>query len=285
MPKQQQQSEKMKRSYVVTMQSADEELTKEVIETFFKDFHRSFRVGKVVEVSTSKTAADGEDESANKNKRWEVELLSQAQNCPRTLSLRTRIDWKAADGRVGRVWLHHQALFATPPCQKCLSPEHATGKCPPEDVAQEDGEEGAGETHVDLKIPQKNIRRHVLRLTLGGGHSAAATKKNDHRKSQQQRGPPQNSHQHDTKANPKRINNGKQAAGKREPRGNKKTEVERVNMRSVEVVEVVSSSSTPRIEGEGANSSKTPQRKKRWQQRVHRKRGGSKSESNNAAAD
>ncbi|KAE9234453.1 hypothetical protein PF004_g9372 [Phytophthora fragariae] len=277
----QQQSDKMKRSYVVTMQSADEELTKEAIETFFKDFQKSFRVGRVVEASTSKTAADGEDMPASTNKHWEVELLSQAQKCPRTLSLRTRIDWKAADGRVGRVWLHHQALFATPPCQKCLSPEHATGKCPPEDIGQEDGEEGGG----DHKVPQRNIRRHVLRLTLRASHSATSSKKNDHRKKQQQQhGPPQNSHQHETKAAPMRANNGKQAAGKKEPRGNKKAEVERVDMRSVEVVEVVSSSAS-RVEDEGGNTSKTSQKKKRWQRQVHRKRGGSKGENNSTAAE
>ncbi|KAJ8525802.1 hypothetical protein ON010_g15312 [Phytophthora cinnamomi] len=279
----QQQTDKMKRSYVVTMQSADKELTKEVIEAFFKDFQKSFRVGKVVEASTTTTAADAEDAAENKNKRWEVELLTQAQNCPRTLSRRTRIDWKAADGRVGRVWLHHQALFATPPCQKCLSPEHATGKCPPEDVEQEDGEEGADEAHANHKVPQKNIRRHVLRLTLGAGHAGISTKKNDHRK--KQHGSSQNTHQNETEAKPKRTNNGKPATGKKDHRGNKKTEVKRVNMRSVEVVEVVSSSLTSRVEGEGANTSKAPQKKKRWQQRAHRKQGGSKVESNNAGAE
>ncbi|GMF32681.1 unnamed protein product [Phytophthora fragariaefolia] len=274
----QQQSDKTKRSYVVTMQSADEELTKEVIESFFKDFHRSFCVGKV---SIAKLANDGEDECADENKRWEVELLSQAQNCPRALSLRTRIDWKAADGQVGRVWLHHQALFATPPCQTCLSPEHTTGKC-----VSAVKEEDVNDERNEHKIPQKNVRRHVLRLTLGGDHSDVSVKKNDHRKKQQHHGSSENTHRNEAKANHKRNNNDKHAVAKKEPRGNKRTEAERVNtVRSVEVVDVVSSSSS-RVEDEGTSStSKTPQKTKKRRQVVrYRKRGSSKGESNIAAA-
>ncbi|KAL4151188.1 hypothetical protein PRNP1_008137 [Phytophthora ramorum] len=280
----QQQVDKLKRSYIVTMQSADEELTKEAIENLFKAFHKSFCVGKVVEAS-ARSDADGGTE--NTNKQWEVELLTQAQNCPRTLSLRTRIDWKAADGRVGRVWLHHQAMFSTPPCQKCLSPEHPTGKCPPGDADEGDDGEGAGasdrgEPRIEHNVAQRNIRRHVLRLTLGGVHGNAASKKNGRRKKQQLHGASQDDHPDDkSRTNSKRNTNGKPASSKKEPRGDNSSTGSTV--RHVEVVEVVTAPTASRIEGDVDNANKTHQKKKKWQQRVHRKRGGSKADSNNAA--
>ncbi|KAL3657945.1 hypothetical protein V7S43_017150 [Phytophthora oleae] len=267
----QEQAEKVKRSYVMVLRSADEELTKETIETLFKDFHKSFRVCRVEEASTPDPAEEG----ASKNKRWEVEVQTQALNCPRTLSQRTRIDWKAADGRVGRVWVHHQALFATPPCHKCLSPEHTTGTCHPEDVDGDD-DDGAGagdrgEPRPDLKIPQKNIRRHVLRLTLGGDRPSASAKKADRRRKQQ----------NGDSANHNGKRNSRLASGKKELRGDKKSEAAVV--RRVETVDVVKSSSIVRIEGDADNSNKT--QKKKRQQRVHRKRSNSKATSNNAAAE
>ncbi|KAK1929971.1 UTP:RNA uridylyltransferase 1 [Phytophthora citrophthora] len=267
----QQQAEKMKRSYVMVLQSADEELTKEAIETLFKDFHKSFRVCRVEETSSP----DEEEEGTSNNKRWEVELLTQAKNCPRTLSQRTRIDWKAADGHVGRVWVHHQALFATPPCHKCLCPEHATGSCPPENIDGDD-DEGAGagdrgEPRPDQKIPQKNIRRHVLRLTLGGDHLHAPAKKTDRRRKQPS----------GDNANRNGKRNSRAASGKRELREDNKSDAAVV--RRVEMVEVVKTSSTVRIEGDVGNSSKS--QKKKRQQRVHRKRSSSKATSNNAAAE
>eukprot|EP00644_Phytophthora_capsici_P007079 jgi/Phyca11/506772/fgenesh2_kg.PHYCAscaffold_22_\ len=259
----------MKRSYVMVLQSADEELTKEAIETLFKDYHKSFRVCRVEEASTPDPAVvDG-----SKNKRWEVEVQTQAQNCPRTLSQRTRIDWKAADGRVGRVWVHHQALFATPPCHKCLSPEHTTGTCPPEDVDGGDDEDvgDKGGPRPGPKILQKNIRRHVLRLTLGGDHSNASAKKADRRRKQQQNGD-------STNHNAKR--NSRAASNKREIRGDKTNDTAAV--RRVEMVEVVKSSSSVRVEGD-VNSNKS--QKKKRQQHVHRKRSNSKAISNNAVAE
>ncbi|ETK78059.1 hypothetical protein L915_15852 [Phytophthora nicotianae] len=261
---QKQQADKIKRSYVMTLQSADEELTREIIETFFKDFQKSFRVGKVVEVATP----DSDDVVDNENKWWEVELLTQAQNCPRKLSRRTRLDWKAADGRVGRVWVHHQALFATPPCQKCLSPEHTTGKCTPDDLNDEE----AGDRD-ELHIPQRNIRRHVLRLTLAGD-SCTPGKKSDRRKKNQQHGAARESNH---TGQPKGSNGKRKDSGKKELHGEKKSETTVVT--AVRRVEVVKSSSS-RIEGD---SNKT-QKKKKWQQRVHRKRGNSKGDSNNATA-
>ncbi|GMF20059.1 unnamed protein product [Phytophthora lilii] len=285
----QRQPNKMKRSYNVTLQSADEELTKETIAALFKDFQKSFQVGKVVVASTTEYV--GNDATTNnQNKRWEVELLSQAQNCPRALSLRTRLDWKASDDRVGRVWVHHHTLFATPPCRECLSPEHTTGNCPPKERDEGDDEEGAaagdrGESQIDHKVAQRNIRRHVLRLTLGGGHSGAPSKKTDRRKKQQQHhGVPHDTHQADHKANgTSKRNNGKAS------RAEKKSESDRVvavaTVRRVETVEVVAAPSTSRVEGESKSVKKPTQKKKKWQQRVHRKRGSSKGESNNAAAD
>ncbi|EEY69138.1 Poly(A) polymerase, putative [Phytophthora infestans T30-4] len=273
----QQQTNKMKRSYVMVLQSADEELTKEIIEVLFKDFQKSFRVGKVEEA-----AADGGSE--NKNKRWEVELLTQAQNCPRKLSLRTRIDWKAADGRVGRVWVHHQALFATPPCLKCLSPEHGTGKCVPDDLNEVDDDLKGDNDEVH--IPQKNIRRHVLRVAIGGDHSSAPGKKNDRRKKkQQQHGAARDSHhigQPKSNKNVKRRNSDKSSgSGTKESHEDKKAEATEVTaVRRVETVE--KSSSTSRFKGD---SNKTTQKKKKWQQRAHRKRGDSKRDSKNAAAE
>ncbi|KAF1777065.1 hypothetical protein GQ600_14658 [Phytophthora cactorum] len=287
----QQQADKMKRTYVMVLQSADEELTREIIEAFFKDFQKSFRVGKVVEAAP----ADGNDTTENKNKQWEVELLTQAQNCPRRLSQKTRIDWKAADGRVGRVWVHHQALFATPPCHKCLSPDHETGKCPPDDLDKGDEDEDAGAGAGDTselrdghRVPQKNIRRHVLRLTIGGDHSSAGAKKNDRRKKHQQHlGAAQDSH-HTGKpkgSNVKRNNSGKPSGpGKKEHHGEKKAEATVVSaVRRVEAVEVVKSSSTSRIETD--NTNKATQKKKKWQQRVHRKSGNSKGDNTKTAVE
>ncbi|CAI5734429.1 unnamed protein product [Peronospora destructor] len=270
----QQQADKVRRSYMLTLRSADEELTKETIELFFKGFQKSFRVGKVVEATTLDSTTDENDDSGNKNKRWEVELLTQAEKCPRSLSLRTRIDWKASDGREGRVWLHHQALFATPPCQKCLSPEHPTSKCLLEDVDENDNDESAaagdrGEPCIDHKA-QKNIHRHVLRLTLGGNSFATISQRNDRRKKQQQH--PMGKK---TKPNTKRSMN---RTGKTELCGVKKTETEPLNGRHVEVV--ASPSLTSR--GEGDIPGKATRKKKKWQQQVHRKRGNSKGNKNNA---
>ncbi|KAG3115002.1 hypothetical protein PI125_g5929 [Phytophthora idaei] len=284
----QQQADKMKRTYVMVLQSADEELTREIIEAFFKDFQKSFRVGKV-----EAAPADGNDTTENKNKQWEVELLTQAQDCPRRLSKKTRIDWKAADGCVGRVWVHHHALFATPPCHKCLSPEHETGKCPPDDLDEgdEDEDAGAGDTSElrdGHRVPQKNIRRHVLRLTIGGDHSSAGAKKNDWRKKHQQHlGAAQDSH-HTGKpkgSNVKRNNSGKPSGpGKKEHHGEKKAEATVVSaVHRVEAVEVVKSSSTSRIEADNAN--KATQKKKKWQQRVHRKSGNSKGDNTKTAVE
>jgi DNA polymerase sigma len=272
-----QQGDKMNRSYVLTMRSADRELTKETVEVLFRDFQSSFRVGKVVEASTPDPAG-ADSSSENKNKRWEVELLTQAKNCPSKLAQRTRLDWKAADGRVGRVWLHHQALFATPPCHKCLSPDHATGKCPLEDIGDGAGAGDRGEPRADNEVLQRNLRRHGLQLTLGGEHSGPS-KRNDRRK--KQHGEARAAHPTDhSKANSKRGVNGK-APLKREPRGDKKENAPVGN--TVHRVEAVAAP-TPRVEGEGDNASKTAQKKKKWLKRVHhRKRGNSKGDSTSAA--
>ncbi|OWZ01992.1 Poly(A) polymerase [Phytophthora megakarya] len=278
----QQQADKMKRSYVMTLQSADEELTKAIIETLFKDFHKSFRVAKVVEISTPETTTGCNETTANKNKLWEVEVLTQAQNCPRALSQRTRIDWKAADGRVGRVWVHHKALFATPPCQKCLSPNHATGKCSPKDLDGDESESDSGELRINHKLPQKNIR-HILHLTIGRDRSSVAMKRTDRRKKQQQHhGPAQDTHQTSkSRGNPRRHTNGK--ASVKKPHRDKKTELERVvvasTVRQAETIEVVTAS---RIESE---TNKSTQKKRKWQLRVHRKRGNSKGGTNNYTAE
>ncbi|KAF1794762.1 PAP/25A-associated [Phytophthora cactorum] len=215
----QQQADKMKRTYVMVLQSADEELTREIIEAFFKDFQKSFRIGKVVEAAP----ADGNDTTENKNKQWE-----------------------AADGRVGRVWVHHQALFATPPCHKCLSPDHETGKCPPDDLdkGDEDEDAGAGDTSE-----------------LRDGHRRRSEKNDRRKKHQQHLGAAQDSH-HTGKpkgSNVKRNNSGKPSGpGKKEHHGEKKAEATVVSaVRRVEAVE----------------------------QRVHRKSGNSKGDNTKTAVE
>ncbi|RQM13114.1 hypothetical protein DD237_007248 [Peronospora effusa] len=274
----QQQAGKVKRSYILTLRSADEELTEETIELFFKGFQKSFRVGKVVEATTLDSTTDENVDAGNKNKRWEVEVLTQAEKCPRPLSLRTRIDWKASDGREGRVWLHHQALFATPPCQKCLSPEHPTSKCLLEDFDEIDSNEGAaagdrGEPRIDYKA-KKNIRRHVLRLNLGGNSSTSILQRKDRRKKQQQH--PMGK----TKPSFKRSMN---PTAKTEVCGVKKPETEPLNGRHVEVV--ASPSLGTRGKGEGDITSKATHKKQKWQQRGHRKRGNSKGDKKNAVSN
>ncbi|POM71200.1 Poly(A) polymerase [Phytophthora palmivora] len=144
----QQPTDKMKRSYSMILQSADEELTKETIETLFKDFHRSFRVGNVVEAPTPKIEANCDD-IANKNKR--------------------------------------------------------STRC-----------------HTNGKLSDKG------------------------------------------------------------PYGDKKTESERVVVSTVQRVEMVEFV-TSGVEGEGANANKSNTKKKKWQQRVHRKRGNPKRENNTTA--
>ncbi|RLN55748.1 hypothetical protein BBJ29_008374 [Phytophthora kernoviae] len=118
-----QNKETANKSYVVMLQSADEELTKEAIDNLFKTFERSFRVGQVVGVSPD----NGNDDLVeDRNKLWQVELLSRAQQCPRALSLKTRVDWRAADDRNGHSnTLVQRARFILAPTEQQIANEIA----------------------------------------------------------------------------------------------------------------------------------------------------------------
>lgn len=140
------------RAYTITIWSADRELSKPGIVALFKSFESSFRVGKIVDVRDKKNGGS--------RRKYEVELLTKAQQCPRALTLKTRVDWEETEvnGGVkkrsasGSVWIHHTALHNNAPCIKCLSPTHLERDC-----------------KEDVCAPSLN--RHVLRVLLNVGHT------------------------------------------------------------------------------------------------------------------
>ncbi|CAI5710906.1 unnamed protein product [Hyaloperonospora brassicae] len=273
----QRQADVTKRSFSLSLESADEKLTKEEIEQLFKDFQASVSVGKVVEATSfDSTAGDGHDVESS-GKQWEVELWTQAKKLPRRLYRTTRIDWETEDGRGGRVWVHHQTYFATPPCRQCLSPKHATSKCSATGGREDNNSEGAGDRaqQVDKSAAERNARRHVLHLALSSGQQAAVVKLSGHRKEQQQHGGASQQVNSGAKSEPgniRRVNE----VGKKKVRGNMKTEAEQVAgsvlIDSVDGrVPVVTS---VRGDGEGDTGGNMIQKKKKKrQQRVYRKRG------------
>ncbi|RLN82058.1 hypothetical protein BBJ28_00013672 [Nothophytophthora sp. Chile5] len=286
----QQHDEAKERSFVVTLWSADEELTEATIRKLFKSFERSFRVGKIDEVAPDEAAAAAEAEvTSNANKKWRVELLSMAQKCPRALAFKTRIDWKAVNGSVGRVWIHQQTLYATPPCQKCMSPTHATRSCPPEgqDEGVSDEGAGAGDRGEARKDPgTQSGRKHVLLVSLGGSRAAktALTRKELGKKQQ-----PHDARSADQTAKAKvkpSKNNGKTARDGQRAVRQEKAEPELVVLTSgvLELAEVAVSSPVSPTKVGGENEKK-PATQKRTRRAWHgtRKRTASKGGGNNAA--
>ncbi|RLN73917.1 hypothetical protein BBJ28_00009923 [Nothophytophthora sp. Chile5] len=264
--KQQQQHEAKERSFVVTLWSADEELTEATIRKLFKSFEKSFRVGKIDEVAPDE-AAEAEVAS-NANKKWRVELLTMAQKCPRTLAFKTRIDWEAVNGSAGHVWIHQQALYATPPCQKCMSPTHATRSCPPEGPDEGVDDEGAGagdrgEARKDRGT--QSGRKHVLFVSLGGPRAAktASTRKELGKKQQPHDGPRSADQKAKAKVKPSKKNGKTARDGQRTAR-QEEAEPEPVVLTSgvLEVVEVAVSSPAPPTKVEGENEKKSVTQKK-----------------------
>ncbi|CEG35558.1 S-M checkpoint control protein CID1 and related nucleotidyltransferases [Plasmopara halstedii] len=265
-----QQEMNPQRSYMLVLQSADEDLTRKTIELIFRRFKKSFRVIDVKEVDSSESVADG-----NGNKRWKVELSTKALQCPRALSRRTRIDWTTSDGRVSRVWVHHQALFATPPCQNCLSPEHATSKCPIND------DEGCsrGENRVRLE----HVQRHILSLNLSEPRSSEPAKKSSRRHIQElKNGALHTNGETEKKISKRNSSNNPIRRAKKKTNGDAKAEVVVENLvRRVDIAESVTVSSKACVETKiDAQTKKVTPKTKKWRQRPLSKKDHSKRDCN-----
>ncbi|TDH67822.1 hypothetical protein CCR75_006789 [Bremia lactucae] len=260
-----QEADKQKCSYIIFLQSADVELTEAAIKTLFKTFQKSLQILNVTEAAPLDRGVD----SKCANKQWKVELLTQ--KLPRAFSQRTHIDWKASDGRMGRVWVHHQASIATPSCQSFLSSKHATSSCPSGD---DNKGAGAGEKGTNRDAH----RRHVFHLNK----SSSATKK-DHRKKSQQ----QNGAVHDTRIKSFIFDTGDQVSGRGNNRsGNKRAQVGTDTVvRRVELIETEKSTSCSTPIDKSTNPPiKMTQKKRRQQQRAYKKKTHVKEGTNNGAA-
>ncbi|KAI9895157.1 hypothetical protein PsorP6_018408 [Peronosclerospora sorghi] len=259
-------ADKGMRSYVLLLRSADEELTKEKIELLFKTFKKSFRVGTVVKKRACGSATNPSDEAGSKNAWWEVELLTSSPSCPRALALRTRIDWNVADGRMGRVWLHHQASFATPPCEKCFSPKHTSNNCLFDDSDDKGAGAGdRGEPRTDHNVAERD--RHVLRLTLDDRKFTARSQQNNRRKKQHQlEGPP-----HDIKSK-QQFKRSTDSAKRKVARENKTMESQQIAKAPavwrLKATASMKPSLAQRGECESENAGKATRKTKRWQRRV-----------------
>uniref|UniRef100_M4BQI4 Uncharacterized protein n=1 Tax=Hyaloperonospora arabidopsidis (strain Emoy2) TaxID=559515 RepID=M4BQI4_HYAAE len=268
-----QQADEDKRSFLLSLESADEGLTKELIELLFKDFQASISVAKVVEATTFDATAGDDNDAGYTRKRWEVELRTHGKKYPRRLSGTTRIDWESVDGRGGRVWLHHQAIYATPPCRQCLSPKHATSTCLINGGHEGDDYGGAGDRgeQVDKKTADRNTHRRVLRLKLQSGAEVTLVKQGGRRKKQQQQDGVSEQAQSITTTKPSNRRRANEL-GKKKFRGKKLPETEQIATEPIGLMKVVTVAASAQGKGEGGTAGKTLQKKKKWQQRVYRKR-------------